>query len=92
MGGGGITSYIWYSMDVCAEWPLNSALPGIYDQLLFFSTKYMTDSIFLDSYMKGPTFLTSQYMRIFFKAACSLGIHWIDCVICLITNNKWVWV
>ena len=37
--GGGITSYIWYSMDVCAEWPLNSALPGIYDQLPFFFNK-----------------------------------------------------
>ena len=53
-----------------------SALPGIYD----FSTKNMTDPIFLDSYMKGPTFLTSHYMRIFFslrffEAACSLGIH-----------------
>ena len=27
--GGGVTSYIWHSMDVRAEWPPFSALPGI---------------------------------------------------------------
>ena len=26
----------------------------------------MTDPIFLDSYVKDPTFLTSRYMRVFF--------------------------
>ena len=49
--------------------------------------KYVTDPKFLDSY-----FLTSWYMRIFyhseiyFEAACSHGIHWIDCVNCLIIS------
>ena len=28
-GAGGVTSYIWHSTDVCAEWPPFSALPGI---------------------------------------------------------------
>ena len=28
-GGGGVTSYIWHSTDVQAEWPPFSALPGI---------------------------------------------------------------
>ena len=46
-----------------------------------FSTKnYMNDPIVLDSYVKGPTFLTSWYMQIFlaqrfFEATCSLGIQ-----------------
>ena len=29
--GGGVTSYIWHSMNVRAKWPPFSALPGIYD-------------------------------------------------------------
>ena len=28
-GGGGVTSYIWHSRDVRAEWSSFSALPGI---------------------------------------------------------------
>ena len=45
---------------------------------LFSTKKYTNDPIFLDSYVKGPIFLTSWYMYIFFaqrffKAACSLG-------------------
>ena len=43
-GGAGLTSYIWHSMDVRAEWPHFSALPSI---LL---------ALFL-AYIKGPTFL-----------------------------------
>ena len=39
-----------------AEWPPFPALPGIWLALLFFDEKYMTDQIFLDWYMKGPTF------------------------------------
>ena len=40
----------------------------------------MNDPIFLDFYVKGPTFLTSWYMHIFFaqrffEAACSFGIQ-----------------
>ena len=40
----------------------------------------MNDPFFLDSYMKGPIFLTSWCMHIFFaeiffEAACSLGIQ-----------------
>ena len=55
----------------------------------------MNDPIFLDSYVKGPTFLTSWYMHIFFvqrfiEAACSLVIQGSDCDICLTTSNKWV--
>ena len=55
----------------------------------------MTDPIFLDWYMKGPTFYDIPvYAHIFhseiFEAACSLGIQWIDCNICLTTSNKGV--
>ena len=55
--------------------------------------KYTNDPIFLDSYVKGTIFLTSWYMHIFFaqkffEAACSLGIQWIDCDICLTISNK----
>ena len=47
----GVTSYIW-----CAE--LHSFLiqPDILLAPLFFNKKYMTNPIFLDWYMKGPTF------------------------------------
>ena len=38
----------------------------VYDWPLFFKKKYMNDPIFLDFYVKGPTFLTSRYMHIFF--------------------------
>ena len=56
---------------------------------------FPTKSIWMDSYVKGPTFLTSWYMHIFFaqwffEAACSLGIQWIDFDIRLTTSNKWV--
>ena len=37
----------------------------------FFNKKYMADPIFLDSYVKSPTFLTSWYMRIFFAQRLS---------------------
>ena len=71
-----------------------SVLPGIW-LAPFFNKKYINDPIFLDCYVKGPTFLTSWYIHIFFtkrlfEAACSLGIQWIDCDICLTTSNKWV--
>ena len=50
---------------------------------------------FLDSYVKGPIFLTSWYMhiffaQIFFEAAYPLGITWIDCDTCVTTSKKWV--
>ena len=56
----GVTSYIWHSTDVRAEWPPLSALPGIRLAPLFFNKKYMTDPIFLDLNVKGPTFLTPR--------------------------------
>ena len=48
----------------------------------------MTDPIFLDWYMKGPTFSDIPVYALtfhskIFEAACSLGIQWIDCNICL---------
>ena len=53
--GGGVTSYIWHSTDVHAEWPPFSALPGN-DWPPFCNKKYMTDPIFLDRYMKAYFF------------------------------------
>ena len=49
--------------------------------------------IFLDFYVKGPIFLTSWYMHIFFtqrffEAAYPLGITRTACDICVITSNK----
>ena len=52
---------------------------GVYDWPPFFSPKkYMNGPIFLDSCVKGPIFLISWYMHIFFaqrsfEAACPLG-------------------
>ena len=53
----------------------------------------MNGPIFLDSYVKGPIFLTSWYMLIFFaqrffEAAYPLGITSIDCDICVITSKN----
>ena len=44
---------------------------------------------------KAPLFWHLVYAYIFFaqsfvKGACSLGIQWVDCYICLATSNKWV--
>ena len=39
----------------------------VYDWPPFLNKKYMTDPIFFDLYVKGPTFPTSWYMRIFFS-------------------------
>ena len=52
----------------------------IYDWPTFFDKKYMTNPIFLDWYMKGPTFSDFPvYAHIFHseisEAACSLGIQ-----------------
>ena len=98
-GGGGVTSYIWHSADVRAEWPpFFSAARYIISPL--FSTKSIwLARFFLDSYVKDPTFLTSRYMymHIFFSLRdlsrlliLFFGIQWIKCYICLTTNNKWV--
>ena len=67
----------------------------VYDWPLFFNKKYMNGPIFLDSCVKGPIFLTSWYMHIFFaqrffEAAYPLGITWIDYDICVIISKKWV--
>ena len=77
--GRGVTSYIWHSTDVRAEYPLFQCCQ-VYDWPPFFDKKYMTDPIFLDWHMKGPTFSDIPvYAHIFhseiFKAACSLGIQ-----------------
>ena len=45
-GGGGVTSYIWHSTDVRAEWPPFSVLPNIWLTTFFFRQKCMIDSIF----------------------------------------------
>ena len=79
-GGGVVISYICHSTDVRVEWPFFSALPVIKLAPFFFNKKYMHDPIFQDSYVKGPIFLTSWYIHIFFaqrffEAACSLGIQ-----------------
>ena len=67
----------------------------VYDWPPFFNKKYMNVPIFLDSCVKGPIFLTSWYMHIFFaqrffEATYPLGITWIDYDICVITSTKWV--
>ena len=69
----GVISYIWHSTDLFQ-------LCHVYDWPLFFNKNYMRDPIFLDSYVKGPTFLTPWYMHIFFaqrffELACSLGMQ-----------------
>ena len=80
MGGGvRITSYIWHSTDVVPNGPLFQRCQ-VYDWPPFFDKMYMSDQIFLDWYMKGPTFSDiTVYAHIFhseiFEAAYSLGIQ-----------------
>ena len=95
--GGCVTSYIWHSMDVCAEWPPFSALPGIW-LAPFFQQKVYDWPHFSGLVYERPHFSdVSWYMHIFFvqiffeaTCSCSLGIQWNDCYICLTTSNKWV--
>ena len=61
---GVVTSCIWHSTDKRAEWPPFQRCQ-VYDYPPFFNKKYMTNPIFLGSYVIGPTFLTSRYMRTF---------------------------
>ena len=55
-GWGGVTSYLWHSTDVRAEYPLSQRCQ-VYDWPPFFNKKYMNGPIFLDSYV------TSWYMH-----------------------------
>ena len=78
VGGGGNFLYVIVRMCV-PNGPFFSAASYMIGPL-FFNKKYMHDPIFQDSYVKGPIFLTSWYIHIFFaqrffKAACSLGIQ-----------------
>ena len=91
----GVTSYIWHSMDVRAEWPPFSALSSIW-LAPFFSKKVYDWPHFSGLLYESPHFSdVSRYMHVFFvqkffEATCSLGIQWIDCYIYLTTSNKWV--
>ena len=66
----------------------------VYDWPSFFSTKSIwMAQFFWIPYVKGPIFLTSWYMHIFFaqrffEAAYPLGITWIDCDICVTTSKN----
>ena len=79
-GRGGVISYIFVIVRMCVpNDPFFSAANYMIGPL-FFNKKYMHDPIFQDSYGKGPIFLTSWYIHIFFahgffEAACSLGIQ-----------------
>ena len=53
VGGWGVTSYIWHSTDVRAEWPPFSALPGIWLAPFFRQKVYDWLNFW---YMKGPSF------------------------------------
>ena len=94
-GGNFLSSYIWQSMDVRAEWPPFSALPCIW-LAPFFHQKVYDWPNFSGLVYERPHFSdVSRYMHIFFvlrffEATYSLGIQWIDCYICLNTSNKWV--
>ena len=93
--GGGVTSYIWHSTDVHAEWRPFSALPGIW--LAPFLQQKVYDWPYFSWFVcERPDFsdiLVNAYIVFaerFVKGACSLGIQWLDCYICLTTSNKWV--
>ena len=75
-GGGGVTSYIWHIRMCVPNGPLFQRCQ-VYDWPPFFNRKYMNDPIFLDSYVKGPIFLTYIFFaQRVFEAACSLGIQY----------------
>ena len=63
-GGVRVTSYT-HSTDVRAEWPLFPRCQ-VYDWPPFLNKKYIMTLFFLDSYVKGPIFLTPWYMHIIF--------------------------
>ena len=85
-----LTSYIWHSTDVHAEWsPFFSAARYMISPL--FSTKSIWLTRFsLICMWRAPDFWHPGICVFFFEAACSLGIQWTDCRICLTTSNKWV--
>ena len=66
-GGGGNFLYMASYGCACRMTPFFSAarymISPLFQQKVY---DCMTDLIFLDSYVKGPTFLTSRCMRIFF--------------------------
>ena len=65
-GGRGVTSYIWHSMDVRAEWPPFSTLPGI-SLSPFFQQKVYNWPHFSGLVYERPHFSdVSRYMHIFF--------------------------
>ena len=79
-GGGGdgrLTSYIWHSTDV---WSAPFFQQKVYDWPHFFWI----------GIWKAPLFRCIIFCSEVFQTACSLGIQWIDCDICLTTSNKWV--
>ena len=92
-GGGGAELPIYSIVLMCVpNGPLFQRCQ-VYDWPPFVNKMYMNDPIFLDSYVKGPVFLTSWYMYIcfaqrFFEAAFYLGITWTDCDICLTTSKN----
>ena len=55
--GGGEGVYIWYSMDVRAEWPPFSALPSIWYWPLLSTRSIWLAPLFWISIWKAPTFL-----------------------------------
>ena len=65
----------------------------VYDWLPFLNKKYTNGPSFLDSYVKGPIFLTSWYVHIFlaqrfFETAYPLGVTWIDYDVIYLCNNQ----
>ena len=91
-GRGRLNCYIWHSADVRAEWPPFSALPGIWLAPFFQQNVYEWPDFsgFLCERPHFSDILVKIFAQRFFEAACSLGIKWIDCDICLTINNKWV--
>ena len=76
------------------EWPTSFPHPAKFTSNPG-SESTFTNMSFLDSCVKGPIFLTSWYMhiffaQIFFEAAYPLGITWIDHDTCVTTSKNWV--
>ena len=89
--GVGVTSYIWHSTDVRAEWPFFSAARHMIGPL-FFNKKYMNDPIFLDSYVKSPIFWHPGICTYFslrdFSRLLVLSAHCPGFIFCL-TQYSW---
>ena len=87
--GWGVTSYLWKSTDVRAEWPPFSALPVIWSAPFFQQKVYEWPDFSGFLCKRTIFFLTSWYMHICFaQRFILLVLHELTVIFCLTTSKK----